>query len=467
MKQNLVQTIAIILFISMSSVLVMFKSDCTDVHWGTKTLYRPLQKEYSVEPKGYSPVFINYVGRHGARHLTSATADSFLYIVLKMAKSEKTLTSAGEKLMQMDSLLLLVEKGKVSLISETGKEEQKAIGERMKQNLSPVFANNSGFIKISTTKKERTKQSAKAFLSGLKPDSSHAMIYNYDDNDDLAFYDVSPSYKSFKESGTWKSAFTVIQSTEKAYLLKEELPKQFFTNTFINKLNSNSIRFPSEKWKITYTSENLITGLYDACSIVASLVKEIGIAGYQLDELNFGSLLSCSDLKELDYINSAEEFLLKGPGIDEHGIQVRIAAPLLISFLKSVDEYTTSKKVIADLRFAHAETIAPFAALLGLENASESTSPDNILDYNKVWKCENIIPLSANVQWIIYQNKTKADYLIKILLNEKEAAINGLQDSGTKYYYKWTDMKKYYGDKLEKMNVHPGDNMHDYLLNVQ
>jgi multiple inositol-polyphosphate phosphatase / 2,3-bisphosphoglycerate 3-phosphatase len=467
MKHNLLQVFISIIFILVSSILVMFKSDCNDVHWGTKTIYHPLQKEYAIQPEGYQPVFINYVGRHGARHLTSANADSLLFLVLKMAESEHALTKAGEKLKQMDSVLLLVEKGNFSLISELGKEEQQSIGERMRLHFNPVFSASDGSIKITTTKKERTKQSAKAFLTGLNPIAAHTLTTDYNDNDNLAFYDVAPAYKLFKESGNWKSSFERIENTPEAKQLAEELPKQFLTGSFINKLNSKVIQFSSEARNMTYTAKSFITGYYDACSIVASLVKEIAKAGYKLDELNFGSLVSCSVLQELDYINSAEEFLLKGPGIDANGIQVRIAVPLLISFLNSVDEFAASKKVIADLRFAHAETIAPFAALLGLEGASEPISAGDILNYNKVWKCENIIPLSSNIQWILYQNKTKEDFLVKFLLNEKEVAINGLKNSGTRYFYKWTDIKRFYYSKLESLHIHPGDNMHDYLLNVQ
>lgn len=456
-----------LIIVSASILILAFNSDCINVHYGTKTLYHPLQTNYTPQPEGYEPVFINYVGRHGARHLTSATNDSILFLVLKMAESQKALTHSGEKLKQMDSLLLAIEKGKVSLISEVGKQEQEGIGERMKQNLHAVFSDNNGSINISTTKKERTKQSAKAFLLGLNPASGQSLKTNYDANDELAFYDVSPAYKSFKENGNWKSSFDRIENTAEAKQLAEEITKQFFTNFFIKKLNSDQIQFHLGKKEMIYNAKSFITGLYDACSIVASLVKEIDKSGYKRDELNFGSLVSCSNLQELDYINSAEEFLLKGPGIDANGIQVRIAAPLLVSFLNSVDEYIASKKVMADLRFAHAETIAPFAALLGIEGASETVSPDRIFDYNKVWQCENVIPLSANIQWIIYVNKNTADYLVKILLNEKEVSIHGLQDSGTPYYYHWTVLRDYYYKKLEKMNVHPNDNMHIYLMNIQ
>jgi hypothetical protein len=456
-----------ILIISFSVLHSAFRSDCNNLHWGTKTTYQPLQKQYTPAPPGYMPVFINYVGRHGARHLTSITADSILFLVLKKAETENALTTAGSSLMRMDSLLLLVEKGNVSFISERGQEEQKGIGQRMAQNFPSVFNNNKGNIKISTTKKERTKQSAKAFMQGLNPDTTHSIINNFSDNDELAFYDISPAYKTFKESDSWKSKFAAIQNSEKAKKLYDELPELFFLPSFIKILNSGTLTFHTEKKDFVFAAKSFCDAFYDACSIVASLDKEMHKLGFKPADLDFKSLVPCSDLEELTYINSAEDFLLKGPGTDNSGIQVRIAAPLLISFMNSVDEYASSQKTIADLRFGHAETLAPFAALLDITGTSEALPEDKIQDYNKTWICENIIPLSSNIQWIFFKNKNKGDLLVKFMLNEKEVTINGISDSGTSYYYKWDDVREYYTKKLEKMNIHTGDNIHDYLINVK
>lgn len=460
--------ISLLLFLFLISLsLIGLKSDRPIISWGTKTLYHSLQNELAPPPEGYKPVFINYVGRHGARHLTNLTADSLLYLVLDCAGKKNSLTPNGIRLRKMDSLLLIIESGNVSNISERGRGEQEALGIRMAQHFGSVFEDEQGVIKISTTGKERTKQSARAFLKGLNLDTTHLILFNFNDNDNLAFYDISPYYKLFKESGSWKTCYALIQNSEKAKTLYNDLPTHFLKMPFLGKLYSDSIHFHSEKREIYYNSKTFTDGVYDACSIVASLDKEIINAGHRVSELDFASLISDEDIKELDYINSAEEFLIKGPGVDENGIQVKIAAPLLLSFLNSTDEYISTKKVIANLRFAHAETIAPFAALLGITGASEPISPDRMAEYNKVWKCENIIPLSSNIQWILYKNNSTGGFLIKILLNENEVKINGLKDSGTAFFYKWSDLKDFYYQKLEQMKIQKDDNMHTFLMSVQ
>lgn len=458
------------LHIALVGLLITFttvKAERADGNWGTKTLYTPQQTVYTAPPQGYQPVFINHVGRHGARHLSSITADSLLYVVLQIAQTENGLTATGIRLKQMDSLLLIVEKGNVSLISETGIEEQKAIGQRMKQQFSAVFAQSTQSIQLSTTKKERTKQSAKAFLKGLNLTPDYAIATNYSDMDNLAFYDVAPAYKRFEDEGDWKTAFAIIQNTERAKALYSQLPKLFFTDAFIQKLNSGTIQVKNKNKQECYTTKHAIDAYFDACSIFPSIQGEIAKAGFASNDLNFSTLVSAADLETLNTINCAEDFLLKAASTNAMGIQVRIAVPLLVNFINTTDEYISSKKLAANLRFAHAETIAPFAALLGITGASESIEVSQVLDFEKVWKCNEVIPLSANIQWIVYKGESDADYLVKFMLNEKEVIINGLSNSGTPFYYRWNEVKAFYLQKLKSLNVKTTDDMHSYLLNAK
>lgn len=457
----------LVLLLYSSFLFVAFKSDEPRICWGTKTLYIPLQQKYTPAPTGYDPVFFNYVGRHGARFQTNLTNDSLLLVTLNLAANEHALTLAGIKLKRMDSLLINLEKDRISLISERGKMEQEAIGNRMAQQLYPIFANRNGSVQISTTKKERTRQSARAFLDGLDLDTSQHILSNYNNTDELAFYDVSPAYKNFKESGNWKKAFGHIQNLPETKELYDKIPGYFFITPFISKMNGASDT-PSDKAKnsIPLDKKSFSIAVYDACAIIPSLDYEILNRGYRPEDLDMKSLFSGDDLQKFNFIGSAEDFLIKGPGTNAEGIQVRIAAPLLVSFLLTTEDYISNQKVIANLRFGHAETIAPFAALLGIKGASEFVSSDQIQDFQKSWDCSAIIPLSANIQWVLYKNNNTGNFLIKFLLNEKEVTIRELNDSGTPYYYKWSDVKDFYIRKLEKMNVHLSDNMHDYLINV-
>jgi len=135
---------------------------------------------------------------------------------------------------------------------------------------------------------------------------------------------------------------------------------------------------------------------------------------------------------------------------------------LLVDFINIIDSIIDgTKKADAKLRFTHAEAISPFATLLGIPQASVPAG--SVYIYDKTWNASGIIPMSANIQWILYSNEK--GYLIKMLLNEKEVTF----PVSTKYYpyYNWQQVKSFYVKKLSWLNVDLKDNMHQYLLQVK
>ena len=117
-----------------------------------------------------------------------------------------------------------------------------------------------------------------------------------------------------------------------------------------------------------------------------------------------------------------------------------------MDFLETTNNAIIEGNVSADLRFAHAETIIPFAALLGIDIASAQTNDLNyVLD---IWKDYQIAPMAANIQWILYNNDS-GEYLIKMLLNEKEVTFPIESDNIP--YYKWDDVSSYYQTILDSL----------------
>jgi multiple inositol-polyphosphate phosphatase/2,3-bisphosphoglycerate 3-phosphatase len=420
---------------------------------GSKTLYQPKQKLFTLPPAGFKAVYINYVGRHGARHLTKDIKLSYAYNIIAKADSLGLLTASGKSLKQMILNLGKEETGHVASISKSGEDELKGIAARMYANQRNVFSTAAPIL-VSTTKKGRTKESAEAFLQGLKQKDSTllAMVkFNYADDDHLRFYDFSKSYEDFKEKGNWAVAYQKLVKAKQLNNLANQFASKFFNSSYLSKLSdANKIDF--------------IEDIYGFYTILGALGSEINEAGLSLKDVDFKSLFTNADLAALGTLGDAEDFLTKGPGLNNHGIQVRIAAPLLADFINTTDAFLKSKPVVADLRFSHAETIAPFAALLNIKGASESTK--DILTFNHYWQAENVIPFSSNIQWIIYQNKSTGQTLVKFMLNEKEVSINGLATK-TFPYYRWSSVRNYYLMKLKSLNLSPDGDMHEYLLKVK
>lgn len=419
---------------------------------GTKTLYKNPAQKYTPAPAGYSPVFINHVGRHGARHLTKDIKTTFAYNLLMQADSANALTADGKKLKQMVIALQKVEKGSTKFISAEGKDELKGLGERMYLNYGNVFKGQPN-LSVAITKEVRTKQSADAFLQGLNSKLKDTATTNfYNDDTALRFYDISTAYKSFEDSVDNSSVMLALQKISHFDKLNKTVTARFFTADFLAK---QALKGEQE--------EKFTSDVFGFATIVYSLKEEIEQKGYKPADLDFKSFFTCDELKKLGELDSVDENLKKGPGTDNNGIQVRIAVPLLVDFIKAADEFITSRKYNARLRFAHAETTAPFAALLQISSADRATTVASKL--NDTWHSADVIPLSGNIQWVFYKKKGAPGYLVKVLLNEKEVHIDGLNKAAV--YYKWSDLRALYMGNLTKLGVKLSDDMGAYLASVK
>ena len=59
--------------------------------------------------------------------------------------------------------------------------------------------------------------------------------------------------------------------------------------------------------------------------------------------------------------------------------------------------------------------------------------------------------MGCNIQLIFYKpEKGEGDILVKALLNEREVTLPVKQATDTPYYYKWSDLRQYWTNKLNK-----------------
>lgn len=433
-----------------ASALNVHAQDCGTAFLGTKTLYKAPLAKYTPVPKGYQPVFINHVGRHGARHLTKDVNTTAIYTILLKADSAGMLIEKGRQLKQMVLNLQKVEKGSTKSISAEGRAELKEIGDRMYRNYSNVFDSHPN-LNVTITKEVRTKQSADAFLSGLRAGfKDSAQITEANDDLNLRFYDESPAYTAYKDGDDWEKYKVIIAQAEHIDEINKNITSRLFKSDFL--------KTQDKKW-----AEKVVSDIWGFATIVYSLKEEISQKGIDPKDLDFTSFFTCDELKALGRTDAVEDFLVKGPGVKPNGIQVIIAAPLLANFITTSDDFIKTGVTNANLRFAHAETISPFAALLGIVGA-DKVSP-NINQFDAAWQASNVAPLSSNIQWVFYKKNGSANYLVKILLNEKEAHITGLKTGFP--YYKWADVRQLYMARLAKLNYKLGDDAAAFLKEVK
>jgi hypothetical protein len=418
--------------------IVGTSSASAQVPLGSKTPYIAPTNAPLPPPPGYAPYFINHVGRHGARHVTNLKELTTLSTLL----DSSNLTPDGQRLRKMVRALLTVERQYTpGTLSQTGLDEQYNLGRRMALRLP---TEPGACVSVVTTREERTLQSANSFLKGLGDgDSLPCLIRQGIDSVHLRFFSLSPAYKTFEKKGPWTAALDRLRAAPATTAVQDAILRRLFIRDYPD-------------------PETFCAALYAAAAITAGLSTEINASGFRPEDVDIFSLLRPGEADRLALLDGAKDFLVKGPGFDAGGIQVRDAVPLLVDFLQTAADRLGAGKPGATLRFAHAETMAPIAALMDLEGVS---TPDTALaHYTDVWTADRAMVYSGNIQWLFFRKPGSGD-LVEILFNERPVHI---PVAATAFpFYRWQDVQHYYLDKLRRLGVDPAQDMYQYLLNLR
>lgn len=186
--------------------------------------------------------------------------------------------------------------------------------------------------------------------------------------------------------------------------------------------------------------------LYNLYIIAADMEQEnTGSHTFNFDQYFQGQ--HAQEAKTFAWSLDAEDFYEKGPGRAGQDETYRIAQPLLDDFFNAIDTRERAGTA-ATFRFAHAETIIPFAALLKLPGSQQQAS--ELYTYeNNPWRGESVTPMAANVQWdVVVRDGTDVSGqpyqpLVRMLYNEKEIGFNDsctpIADGST--WYKESELK--------------------------
>jgi hypothetical protein len=121
---------------------------------------------------------------------------------------------------------------------------------------------------------------------------------------------------------------------------------------------------------------------------------------------------------------------------------------LLRNIIETADTVTQTQ---ATLRFGNEVCVMPLACMLELGNCAVQV--DNLDELDQYWQNYKIFPMGCNVQLVFYRPKKgkTGDILVKALLNEREVTLPVKTDSYP--YYKWSELRQYYLDKLNKFDA--------------
>ena len=172
------------------------------------------------------------------------------------------------------------------------------------------------------------------------------------------------------------------------------------------------------------------------------------IPGLDIKNYDLLSLFTAEECYDQWRIRNIDWYLGYGAAPQTNSLMPFSQKNLLKNIIATADTVTQTQ---ATLRFGHEVCVMPLACLLELGNSGAVVEDLGKLD--EVWRNYNIFPMGCNIQLIFYRPKKgkSGDILVKALLNEREQTLPVPTDSYP--YYKWSDLRKYYVDKIERFEA--------------
>lgn len=375
------------------------------------------RKALTPTPKGYEPFYLSHYGRHGARFLLGERDYSGPVMTLTAAKKYGKLTPTGEQALEKLTEMQRKARGRLGDLTPVGEREHHGIGRRMAQNFPEIFKTPYLPIDARSTTVIRSILSMVAECEELAAANPTAQFHN-DVSESLKYY-MNPSKEGKQRANDMK-----VWPLQMDLNYKIRHPERLM-----------EVLFNDQQWRSQYIDASQLMGqLYDIAVNMPS----------HSDDSFLIDLFTVQELYDLWKGNNHYWYLAyaNAPQTD-HAMPFTHKA-LLKNIIETADTVTTKQ---ATLRFGHDTIVLPIACLLELDGSNVSV--DNLDELDQYFRNYEIIPYAGNVQLVFYRpvKGKQGDILVKALLNEREVTMPVATDNFP--YYKWSDLRQYY---LEKVN---------------
>ncbi|MBR8059563.1 histidine-type phosphatase [Burkholderia dolosa] len=483
-------------------------------YYQTKTPYRPQQDAatYEAPPAGYTPVYTELVARHGSRGLSGFKYDGAIYAMLQKAEADGALTPLGAQL-KADTYALMNANALLGYgvpgistpgygnLTQTGIREHQQLAARLAQRLPALFASGNRQIVVVNSGQDRAVDSSTYFSAALvaaapalasaitlppapagypanapaaQPAGTnrfllyfHALkpgtdLVTHSSDPYYATYQASQSYQAYASDATVADKLKAIKASPQAAEVAQTVLSALVSPAFIAKLgtagytfaNTGTYTFTSSDGKFTNTlkgdGKTKIASAVDAVNVLYNLLQVAPAMTAETGGVTMEKYIDGEQAQYLAYLQDAEDYYQKGPGIQEaNPVTYRMAKVLQDDFFGEVDAIARGDLAhAAKLRFTHAEIVIPFASIMNLKNVFVPTPQAQTYTYaNNPWRGDQVSPMAANMQWDVYRNGSRL--IVKMLYNEREtdfqAACDGAKIAPGSHFYDYAALKQCYG----------------------
>ncbi|HDR9502121.1 histidine-type phosphatase [Burkholderia cepacia] len=483
-------------------------------YYQTKTPYRPQQDAatYEAPPAGYAPVYTELVARHGSRGLSGFKYDGAIYAMLVKAEADGALTALGAQLkadtyaMMKANALLGYGVAGISTpgygnLTQTGIREHQQLAARLAQRLPALFAAGDRQIVVVNSGQDRAVDSSTFFSASLvaaqpalapaitlpaapsgypasapvvQPAGTNRFLLYFHSlkpatdlvtdtgNPYYSTYQASQAYQAYANDATVAAKLNAIKAAPQAADVAQTVLSALVSQAFIAKLgtsgytfaNTGTYAFTSADGKFTNTlkgdGKTKIATTVDAVNVLYNLLQVAPAMAAETGGVTMEKYIGAEQAQYLAYLQDAEDYYQKGPGIQEaNPVTYRMAKVLQDDFFDEVDAIARGDLTrAAKLRFTHAEIMIPFASIMNLKNVFVPTPQAQTYTYaNNPWRGDQVSPMAANMQWDVYRNGSRL--IVKMLYNEREtdfqAACDGAKLAPGSHFYDYAGLKRCYG----------------------
>ena len=377
---------------------------------GSLKPYTAPEKEYAY-PDSLAPVFINHVGRHGSRFPASATHCKQFREALENAESQGTLTNRGAELLEMLEEVMEVADGQWGALDDLGVEEQRGIAARMYSRYPSLFKEKR--VEAISSYSPRCVMSMYSFTHQLTRMNNTIELTTASGRGKSILmrpFDVEMSYKDFIDLGQWKEPY------------QQQVDRVVPISALARVLGENFDYGDIDPKELAIVEYYVIAGM-------SAMQVQCDASRYFTNE-EYNALWSCFNLRQ--YLQRTSSTLSSVPA--------DIASPLLCDIIESTDSVVARKGntlVSAKLRFGHAETLMPLLSLMRLNGCYYKTNYFDTVAKN--WQDFNVVPMSANLQLILFKN-AKGNFYLRIDRNEQPVAFI---PGSTEIYVPWEKAREY------------------------
>lgn len=360
-------------------------------------------------PDSLTPVFINHVGRHGARFPSSPNSTFALRRALERADSLGTITPQGKTLLGLTRYVADRAHNYWGALDSLGMAEQRGIASRMFVSYPELFID--GNVTALSSYSPRCVMSMYSFTHQLDRLNNKVEIITSSGRQNSQLmrpFDLNKDYLDFMRSKVWETPWNDYADTRiTAAPLRRVLGKEYPLTL-------------SETRSLAIDEYHFLAGL-SAMSVDVDLSKY-----FTPEEMN--ALWSVYNLRQ--YLQRTASVLSAAPA--------EIAAPLVLDLIKTTDAAVAGNSdANVRLRFGHAETLLPLFSLLRLDGAYYLTNYYDTVGQH--FRNFAIVPMAANLQMILFKSD-RGNYYVRFDLNERPIR---LMPNDERIYLPWGVARDY------------------------